>query len=341
MCTPHEKFFTPLTASEYRLLDILCTLSQDNVSSPTMEELSQYAQCSEESLRRALRKLESVSLIKVERTKRNLGKFSYNKYWLISPSHKNVGSVEAPPHKNVDLVKEPSHKNVGSTLGIDIAINNNIENKTTSYFMFEPEHKKTKKVVIVGRGWQDDDAELAGFGLFDDEIPSSKVTEKISKRSSKTRSLRPQEDWTALDVAAEFSSQVYQRLPGAVNVVNTLNLQKILSKNRKQFQLNAIIELEVMKLFFADPWFKSEARKTPHYIQGRFLKYFTSHLHTALKNLGLHSDLSMTEEDAFSNKLSEFVYASDGTSFDNSMPGRKDLEKYEEKMRRTNDEATL
>lgn len=341
MCTPQEKFFTPLTASEYRLLDVLCMLSENSVASPTMEELSRYAQCSEESIRRALRKLEAVQLIQVERTKRNLGKFSYNKYRLVSPSHKNVGSDDLPSHKNVDLLDLPSHKNVGSTADIDIAIDDNIENKTTSYFMFELEHRKKRKALIVGRGWQDDDAELTGFGLFDDEIPSSRNTPAPSKRSSKTRNLRAQEDWTALDVAAEFTSQVYQKLPGVVNPVNTLNLQKILSKNRKQHSLTPMIELELARLFFDSLWFKNDARTNPHYIQGKFLKFFTSHLHIALKNLGLHSDLSITEEDALSSKQDEVVYASDGTAFDNSMPGRKDLDLYENALRRASDESSI
>jgi hypothetical protein len=339
MCTPEEKFFTPLNASEYRLLDILCMLSKNGVATPTMEELSRYAQSSEESIRRSLRKLETVGLLKVERTKRNFGKFNFNKYFLLSPSHKNV---DLPSHKFVDLQNSPSHKNVGSTADIDIAINNNIENKTTSYFMFEPEHKKKKKVIVVGKGWQDDDADLAGFGLFDDEVRSSSSQKPASRRTGKTRNQRPHEDWTALDVASEFAYQVYQRLPGVVSPVNTLNLQKIIGKNRKQFDLNPLIELEVMRLFFADKWFLNEAHKSPHYIQGKFLKFFTSHLHVALKNLGLNHDLTMTADDVLSSKAAEFVYASDGTPFDNSMPGRKDLELYETKLRRTaNDETAF
>ena len=339
MCTSEEKFYNPLSASEYRLLDVLCMLSKDNEATPTMEELSRYTQSSEESIRRALRKLEQLGLVKVVRTKRNLGKYSFNRYVLTAPSHKNVGSTPvSPSHKNVDLPAEPSHKNVGSTADIDIANITNIENKTTSYFTFGSERKRTKEVVVVS-GWQDDDSNLAGFGLFDDEVPSSQKQPPASKRSAKTRNQRPQQDWTALDVAAEFASRVYQKMPGAVNVVNTIKLQKILAKNRKQFDLNPIIELEVMRLFFEDHWFKTKAKSEPHFIQGKFLKFFTSHLSVALKNLGLHSDLAITEEQAMSSRQAEFVYASDGTAFDNSMPGRKDLQVYEEKLRKANESA--
>lgn len=331
MCTKEEKFFNPLSAAEYRLLDTLCMLSENSVVRASMAELARYTQSSEESIRRALRGLEAKQLVATTRTKRNLGKLSYNEYTLISPSHKNVGLT--PPAHNL-----PVHKNVGSTADYiyNNDINNNIEIKTTSLFMFDSEHKKKKKEVVL-KGWQEDDFELSGYGLFDDEVPASKKTEKPSKRSSKTRHLRPQEDWTALDVAAEFSSRVYSKLPGAVNAVNTLQLQKILAKNRKQFNLTSIIELEVMRLFFEDPWFKNNARLNPQHVQGKFLRFFTSHLRIALDNLGMHSDLSISETQAISEKTPDFVYASDGTKFDNSMPGRYDLMEYEKTLRKGND----
>jgi len=303
-----------------------------------MEELARYAQCSEESIRRAVRGLEKAELIKVERTKRNFGKLYKNRYYLISPSHKNVDENSAI-HKNED---EVIHKNVGSTHDYSDSnyIEDNKEIKTTSLFMFEPEHTKKVKEIIL-KGWQDDDAELSGFGLFDDEVPAAQKQKPVSKRSGKTRNLRPQEDWTPLDVASEFASRVYAKLPGAVNVVNTVQLQKILGKNRKQFDLSPIIELEVMRLFLEDNWFKTAARSYPQYVQGRFLKFFTSHLHIALKNLGLHSDLTMSEEQAMSSREDEFVYASDGTRFDNSMPGRRNLDRYEAKLRRGIDTTSV
>jgi hypothetical protein len=54
MCTAEEKFFTPLSASEYRLLDVLCTLSKGDSVEAKVEELARYSQCSEESIRRCV-----------------------------------------------------------------------------------------------------------------------------------------------------------------------------------------------------------------------------------------------------------------------------------------------
>lgn len=331
MCTPEEKFFTPLSATEYRVLDILCMLSDANGKSlPTMEELARYGQCSEESIRRALRKLEEVDLLKVERTKRNLGKFSYNVYQLISPSHKNVEKTVLPSHKFVENSELPSHKNVGSTADID-SNTIEIENKTTSYSVFARKNKR-KGIVVVGN-WQEDDKDLAGFGLFDDEVPASKQQPKPSKRSSKTRHLRPQEDWTALDVAAEFSAKVHNKLPMVMNAVNTINLQKIIAKNRKQYNLTPIIELAVMDAFFSDNWFLNHAKDSPQYIQPRFLKFFTSHLPKVMEELGMDVTSAIAKAPT-ANLDTQFIYASDGTRFDNSMPGRKNLARYEERLAR-------
>lgn len=327
MCTKEEKFFTPLSAAEYRLLDTLCLLSVKNVVKVSMAELARYTQSSEESIRRALRGLESKELIATTRTKRNLGKLSYNEYRMISPSHKNVG-LTSPPHNL------PSHKNVGSTADIS-----NIDilkvNKTTSYLVPSgtKEEEKRKSFILVNK-WMDDEP-VGGFGLFDDEIAAKTAGPKPSKRNPKTRHQRPKEEWTSADVASEFSSRVYQAIPGVPNLVNTEKVRGALAKMRKQFDSNALIELEIMKIFFEDPWLKSNGQDNPHFIAGRFLKMFTQHYDQALRNLGLPPRETPTDQDVTVD-VAEFVYASDGRRFDNSMPGRAALDRYEDKLRRKN-----
>ena len=329
MCTAEEKFFTPLSASEYRLLDVLCLLSKDNVARVSMESLASHTQSSEESVRRSLRSLESKHLIATTRTKRNLGKLSYNEYTLIAPSHKNVGLSE-PPHNL------PAHKNVGSTADIDITISNDIEvNKTTSYLV--PKGTKRRRDFILVNRWPDEDDAIAGFGLFDNEVASKSPSAKVSKRDPKTRSLRPQEEWTAADVASEFASRLYKAIPGVPNIVNTGNVRGALSKMRKQYDSNALIELEVMKMFFEDPWVQSQGRDKPAYLAGRFLKMFANNFDQALQNLGLPPRQGPSEKAVSSTPRVQFLYASDGEQFDNSMPGRLALERYEESLRRTND----
>lgn len=329
MCTNEEKFFTPLSASEYRLLDVLCALSTNSVVKVGMEELARYAQSTEESVRRALRSLESKQMVATTRTKRNLGKLSYNEYTLISPSHKNVGL--ASPSHNL-----PSHKNVGSTADIDIASTTeltNKANKTTSYLVSARSQTEKKRSFILVNKWADDDS-VGGFGLFDSEVAEKSAGPKLSKRDPKTRSKRPQEEWTSADVASEFASRVYALIPGVPNLVNTAVVRGALAKMRKQYDSNALIELEVMKIFFEDNWVQEKGKDNPAWIAGRFLKYFANHFDQALRNLNLPERKGPTEEALSQVEESEFVYASDGRRFDNSMPGRLALEKYEGKLRR-------
>jgi hypothetical protein len=331
MCTAEEKFFTPLSASEYRLLDVLCTLSIDSVADVSLEELARYAQCSEESIRRALRGLERATLIETTRSKRNLGKYSYSSYKLISPSHKNVGRSGSPSHKSVGL---PSHKNVGSTADyIDIDITSNKINKTTSYLQGAdaPSGKKKGTIKLVNR-WQDDDANLGGFGLFENEI-QERNTPKITKRNPATRRARTQADWTPHDVAAEFDDKLRGRLPVMPQPINTREIAAVIGKYRKNSGSNALIELEVMKMFFEDPWLdKAVSDRQIAWIQKRFLKMLSTNFLQAAKNLNMA--VANTPDEIDLEPQDEFVYASDGRKFDNSMPGRMAMERYEEKLRR-------
>lgn len=327
MCTAEEKFFTPLSASEYRLLDVLCTLSKDSKVEATVADLARYTQCSEESVRRGLRGLEKVNLIETVRTKRNLSKFSFSHYSLISPSHKTVGRQESP-----------SHKIVGSTAGTgNISITSTYlkVNKTTSYLVPDGTKEEKRSPFILVNRWKDDD-EVGGFGLFEDEAVAKTSGPAISKRDPKTRNQRPQEEWTAADVASEFSSRVYRVIPGVPNLVSTDKVRGALSRMRKEYDSNALIELEIMKMFFEDPWIQREGPDKPQFIVGRFLKSFAAHYDQALKNLGLPERKSSTRPNIDNIVTEDFVYASDGRRFDNSMPGRLALSQYEDKLRRTN-----
>jgi predicted transcriptional regulator len=334
MCTAEEKFFTPLSASEYRLLDVICTLSQNNEADVSMEELARYAQCSEESIRRALRKLETAELVETVRTKRNLGKFSFSLYKMISPSHKNEGLTTSPSHKFVD---QPSHKNVGSTGSSNIEdTSNNQISKTTSYLTgaVAPDGKKKGTIVLVNR-WKDEDDSVGGFGLFANEVAEKKVSAKLSKRDPHTRMLRPQYDWTAYDVAAEFDSRLRNLLPVMPQAINTKNIAGALGKYRKDSGSNALIELEVMRMFFEDNWVREDLRSKLGLVTGRFLKAMSVNFEQAVKNLNLPPLQAPHEVSEVSEQVDEFVFASDGKRFDNSMPGRLALAKHEERMRRT------
>jgi hypothetical protein len=185
--------------------------------------------------------------------------------------------------------------------------------------------------------WQDDDAQLSGFGLFDNEI-KEKNTPRVKKNDPATRNKRPRSEWTTMDVAAEFEARVRSLMPVMPGkAFSVKDLSGALAKQRRTSNVNAVIELELMDMFFEDPWVQHEGRQSPGFIMGRFLKSFTIRYGQALKNL--HMDATEAPEDVSEMvaPVEDFVYASDGRRFDNSMPGRKALERHEAELRRTNE----
>jgi hypothetical protein len=154
---------------------------------------------------------------------------------------------------------------------------------------------------------------------------------KFSKRDPKTRHMRPQEEWTPADVASEFANRVYQKLRGIPGVVNTKALWGALASNRKRFAVTAVIELEAMDRFLEDERNIVTLRKFPKNAHKMFLNAITNQLQNVV------SDMDMEEvSEAYLTPATEFVYASDGTEFDNSMSGRLDRDEYEKSLKKGN-----
>jgi hypothetical protein len=86
--------------------------------------------------------------------------------------------------------------------------------------------------------------------------------------------------------------------------------------------------MSVMEKFFGDARIWGDAKKAPHFAHKIFLRLMTTETANVMDELGMNEPVST--EPARSN----YVYASDGSRFDNSIPGRVDLQRYEEKLRR-------
>jgi hypothetical protein len=193
-------------------------------------------------------------------------------------------------------------------------------NKSISY-----ENIKILKVgeKTMNKSWREEQAKddsIGGIGKFESEQPRSTP----SKRDPKTRGKRPQAEWTVWDVASEFSFLVGRKFPWLPGTVNVNNLAGGLQQMRTRFQTTALIELEILKMFMVDEKnFKDVGDKAPH-LYKMYLAMFRTHMNKARENLGL---VNPTEETG-----DEFVYASDGRAFDNTIVGRKSLERYEGKL---------
>jgi hypothetical protein len=284
-----------------------------------MEELGTLTGYSRESLRKGILELQTGELLTVRRTKRNLGKLSVNEYSL-------------PCQAELALSPEPCQAELASTAGKGNYIA--ISNSDTTISHTSNRKLKFKGIKVVNK-WKDDGDEIAGFGLFGDEKPAgNKRPLSTDKRDPATRGRRPQEEWTTYDVAAEFKYQLSRMYPYIPALVNTKNLAGALAKYRKDNGTTAVIELELLRMFMADPaqhadWQKNQMHM---YLYKRYLKLFQTHMPQALKNLGMSMGIPAKQVDAVKPKVTKLV-ASDGAEFDNTIPGRKAFESYEQKLR--------
>lgn len=263
----------------------------------TMAELSELTGYSRTTLWRALQALEAQDLVDTTRTKRNYGKLYKNRYKLIETSTAGQGNQDdnlTTVTTDTTLVKNATH-----SLG--------------------PEGPKEEETMV--NKWKDDD-DVAGVGLLDEKP----VAEKVSKRDPKTRHQRPQSEWTAADVASEFSWRVYDKVRGIPGMVNTQALRGALSANRKKFNITADVEMKLLEKFFADERNLATIKKYPKSTHGIFLNFITNNI-TSVSN-----ETTVEQAVALAETL-EYVVATDGRKFDNSVPGRKALERYEQKLK--------
>jgi hypothetical protein len=318
MQIPDEVLDLGLKPNEFYLLASLFRhADKSGVVDLTMEQLSGMVGMSRTTLWREMSKLEDKGLVDTHRTKRNLGKFWKNKYQLLSPCFisEHMG-VDIDLNDALSCFKDET-STADSNITADLLVTTKVKNTTYSLGADAPKREGS----MVSR-WKDDDDDIAGVGLFASEaVPAGK---KISKRDPKTRHQRPQEDWTAADVASEFAFRVYDKVRGIPGLVNTNALRGALSANRARFEMNATLEMELLERFFGDERNLQLIKGSPKKAHGIFLNFITTNVSRVV------DDLQMTSED----KVENYIYASDGKRFDNSMPGRRDLKEYEEKLRR-------
>jgi hypothetical protein len=113
--------------------------------------------------------------------------------------------------------------------------------------------------------------------------------------------------------------------PGTVSVKS---LSGALAKFRKQYETNALIELELLRLFMADESnFKNIGDEAP-FLYKMFLSSFGKKMNQARENLGLNKITAKLDTSETSARL----LASDGRAFQNSLSGRAQLERYEKRL---------
>ena len=321
MQIPSEAFSAKLTDYQFRLYAHLCRLSgPGGLLKASIKQLCiETNKTSDKTVRTALQALEREGLIMTKTSKRANG-YQGKKTILV----KNYHHVDNETVKNY----RTSHDYLTTGYNSQIVDKPLVPNSQDSNKLKESENTSvfTKEIKVPMRRYDEDGDDLAGFGLVEErDAPAVKVR----KTDPKTRGKRPQHEWTAMDVAAEFSYQVGRRYPLLPGTVNVGKLAGALRKFRTQYQTTALIELELLRLFMGDETnFRSIGDEAPH-LYKMYLASFGKKMNQARDNLGLNKITAKVESIQTSGTLT----ASDGRTFQNSLSGRAQLERYEKKIR--------
>jgi hypothetical protein len=307
---PEEIFSLPLKHSELKTLVAIYRTCVGGVSDISTEELKSQTGYSTETLRRAFRALESLGVLVTERTKKSYSHVYSNRY---SNNRYHVKLWSSVVGSSSDTGSSNYHT-VGKT----------VVKEDTSYLLM-PQAAESE-VQKMTRWKNEDDDEVGGFGLFEEEV-QEKVASKVkppSKRDPRTRGRRPVEDWTVYDVASEFSYRLGRKFPYSPGLVNVQAISGALRQWRNAHGITPTVEVEIMNAFFSDDRNYIGADKNPEQVHKWYLRMFKTQMADTLIDFGITAD-----GDDDSTKSEEFVYASDGKRFDNSNFGRRERDRYE------------
>ena len=322
MQVPEGAFSAPLTDYQFRLLMFLCHLagSEGVIKASVARFCSETGNVHEKTVRRALKALEGQGFISRIKTKRANGYRGVDIYRLNS-----YRTLESPKSTEIgDANVRTSHDYKSRSQSTNKLL---VPNSKDSYKLkyIEAQKAPLRKIQVPMKGY-DDGEDLAGFGLVE---PRDAPQQKLNKRDPKTRGKRPEHEWTPMDVAAEFSFRVGRKYPLLPGTVNVKELSGALAKFRKQYGTTALIELELLRLFMADESnFKTIGDEAPH-LYKLYLASFGKRMNQAREKLGL-SKVAPHKEPVV--KIGTLA-ASDGREFQNSLSGRVQLERYEQRLR--------
>jgi DNA-binding PadR family transcriptional regulator len=317
---PPEAYSANITDFQFRLFAILCrSAAPGGLVETTVAQLCiETGKASDKTIRSALQGLEASGLIETSQTKRANGYQGRKKITVKNYQQEKQELVEnyRTSHDYVanSYISHPSYKPL-------------VPNSQASYKLKESETVGfTKEIRVPMRKWEDDGDSLAGFGLVE---PKDAPQPKIRKSDPKTRGKRPEHEWTAMDVAAEFSYQVGRKYPLLPGTVSVKQLSGALRKFRTQYGTTPLIELELLRLFMQDERnFKDIGDEAPH-LYKKYLASFGTKMNQARENLGLNKVTAKIETTPASGTL----ISSDGRVFQNSLSGRAQLERHEKRLK--------
>jgi len=320
---PLEAYSAKITDFQFRLFAILCRFAGPGglVETTVAQLCVETGKSSDKTVRSALKGLEGVGLIATQTSKRANG-YQGKKKILV----KNYQHVDEKLVKNY----RTSHDYVTNSHPSYIATRPLVPNSHSSKASYKLKESETegftKEIKVPMRNYADDSEDLVGFGLIE---PKDAPQPKVRKSDPKTRGKRPEHEWTAMDVAAEFSYQVGRKYPLLPGTVSVKSLSGALRKFRSQYGTTPLIELELLRLFLQDERnFKDIGDEAPH-LYKKYLASFGTKMNQARENLGLNKVTAKIETAPASGTL----ISSDGRVFQNSLSGRAQLERHEKRLK--------
>lgn len=323
MYIPLEAYSAKITDFQFRLFAILCRLAGPGglIQTSVAQLCVETGKSSDKTVRNALQGLEEAGLIYTEATKRANGYRGKKK--ILVKNYQDENEMLVKNYRTSHDYVTNSHPSYIATRPL---VPNSHSSKA-SYKLKESETKGfTKEIKVPMRNYADDGEDLAGFGLIE---PKDAPQPKVRKSDPKTRGKRPEHEWTAMDVAAEFSYQVGRKYPLLPGTVSVKSLSGAIRKFRTQYGTTPLIELELLRLFMQDERnFKDIGDEAPH-LYKKYLASFGTKMNQARENLGLNKVTAKIETTPASGTL----IASDGRVFQNSLSGRAQLERHEKRLK--------
>jgi len=320
---PLEAYSAKITDFQFRLFAILCRLAGPGglIQTSVAQLCVETGKSSDKTVRNALQGLEEAGLIYTESTKRANGYRGKKK--ILVKNYQDENEMLVKNYRTSHDYVTNSHPSYIATRPL---VPNSHSSKA-SYKLKESETKGfTKEIKVPMRNYADDGEDLAGFGLIE---PKDAPQPKVRKSDPKTRGKRPEHEWTAMDVAAEFSYQVGRKYPLLPGTVSVKSLSGAIRKFRTQYGTTPLIELELLRLFMQDERnFKDIGDEAPH-LYKKYLASFGTKMNQARENLGLNKVTAKIETTPASGTL----IASDGRVFQNSLSGRAQLERHEKRLK--------
>lgn len=328
--TPKELFTVVTKAAHFKVATALYQLadSKGEVRIST-GELAAFCGVSESTLTRAFRDLESKGYLETRRSRKGFNRFSFNIYTV---KLEKPNQTQTPLRENGLWVSAPTQQ-LTSPAEVTKTVAPTLSDGVVNDELFPSLTKERSTAVTVTSKSIDSQVSKKGKEILRISIPTGKPVEKRKSESKeilqgtsyklsmdpkdfRTRGRRPVETWTTWDVAAEFADRLQKKYPTKPLLINKKRLAEALRPMRKNYGSTPEAELWIIKFFFMDPQRARIAETAPSKVVGTFLNLFKTDLEKAL---------SMSRQP----KNDEFVYASDGREFDNSMRGRLKRDEYE------------